>query len=412
MTRRHLASASRSRMTRRSAIQSGAAAVPVVALASTSRRPAGAAGATPAAPGTPAATDLPVSGQDVPELAGLDTAVRELVSTWGLPGAQLAVGYEGRLVLDRGYGYADRDALEPVDQDHRFRIASVSKTITIVAIMRLVQDGSLSLDDAIFPLLDLDGPTGAFVDPILATVTVGPALIHAGGWNAPVSGDPQYLPLSQLAAATFGELGPAPAETIVRFMIGTGLDYEPRTMAVYSNFGFNVLGRVLEKVSGQPYESHVQEWVLAPAGISDMVLGGTRLSERAEGEVRYYAPPEYPPAVPPVFPGEGFGPFAYGSFFMGGMDAHGGWIARASDLVRYASAIDGLVASPLLGPETVERMLTAPTSPSPEPTGPATPTPLRAWAGSFRTVRSAGSGPTPAPSAARRPRSCSATTPA
>lgn len=356
-----ITSLSRNRITRRTAV----AAIPAgVALGSIGRHAAWAAGtsATPE-PGTLTAGDVPVSGEDVPELTALDAAMRDLVATWGLPGAQLAIGYEGRLVLDRGYGYADRDALEPVEPEHRFRIASVTKTITAVGTMGLVEAGRLSLDDAVFPLLDLEAPTGAYVDPIMATVTAGQVLIHAGGWNAPVSGDPQYLPLSQLAAATFGEPGPAPAETIVRFMLGSGLDYEPGTMAVYSNFGFNVLGRVLEKVSGQRYEDHIQEQVLAPAGITGMVLGKTRLSEQAEGEVRYYAPPEYPPAVPSVFPGEGFGPFAYGSFFMDGMDSHGGWIARASDLVRYASAIDGLAGTALLAPETIEQMLTAPHAP-------------------------------------------------
>src|SRR5829696_2749604 len=90
-----------------------------------------AAQATPVGP-------IPISGEAVPELKLFDTAVLELMSKWGLPGAQLSVGYEGRLVLSRGYGYADAETGVTVQRNHRFRIASVSKTITTVGILRLV----------------------------------------------------------------------------------------------------------------------------------------------------------------------------------------------------------------------------------------------------------------------------------
>ena len=367
MTKRSFPGIVHRRLSRRIAIGAGAAGLIATTTSGNVWRRHARGQTPPATPGTPAASgtpdpgDVPVSGEDVPELATLDQAARELVAQWGLPGAQLAVGYEGRLVLDRGYGYADRDAMEVVQPEHRFRIASVSKTITAVGILRLVEAGRLSIDDAVFPLLALDPPAGSFHDPQLDLVTVGDLLIHAGGFSTDASGDPQYLPLSQLAASTFGQTGPAEAETIVRFMLGNGVDFPPGSQSIYSNFGFNVLGRVIEHVSGQPYETFIQEQVLGPAGITDLMQGGTRRSERADGEVLYYAPPEYPPAVPSVFPGEGFGPFAYGSFYLPGMDAHGGWIARASDLVRYATAIDGTGGSAaLLPPGTVAQMLTAP----------------------------------------------------
>ena len=307
---------------------------------------------------------LPESGEAVSELSALDGAMRTLMASWALPGAQLAVAKEGRLVLNRGYGLADVETHESVQPDHLFRIASVSKMITTVGILRLVENGRLALDDAVFPLLDLTPPPGAVLDPRLEEITVEHLLIHAGGWNSGASGDPQYLPLCQVAASMFGEPGPPAPETLIRFMLGSPLDFDPGSASIYSNFGFNVAGRVIEQVSGKTYEAFIQEEVLEPAGISTMRLGKTHLEDRAEREVRYYQPPEYPATVPSVYPGEGYVPFAYGSFYMDAMDAHGGWIASASDLLRYATAIDGQRGNALLQPETVDLMVNTPRPPS------------------------------------------------
>lgn len=75
-----------------------------------------------------------------------------------------------------------------------------------------------------------------------ATVTVRYPLIHADGWNSGAAGDPQYLPLSSLAAATPREAGPPSSESTIRLMLGNGLELDPGGMAVSSNFRFNVVG--------------------------------------------------------------------------------------------------------------------------------------------------------------------------
>jgi N-acyl-D-amino-acid deacylase len=310
-------------------------------------------GATAFTRQTPAAS--PVPGETVDALT---TAMEGLLQRWGLPGAQLAVGHDGMLVYNAAFGLADVEAAEPVTTGSRFRIASVSKTITAVGILHLVDQGALTLDTAVFPLLALEPPPGAELDPRLDQITVRDLLIHAGGWNSAASGDPQYIPLAYEAAGVVGVEAPPQGIDIIRFMLGSSLDFDPGSQAAYSNFGFNVLGRVIEHVSGVSYEEYIQANILAPAGITDMQLGKTRLADRAPNEVRYYQPPEYPATVPSVFPGEGYVPFAYGSFFMDAMDSHGGWIATAADLVRYALAIDGQRGEPLLQPATIETMLT------------------------------------------------------
>ena len=162
-----------------------------------------------------------------------------------------------------------------------------------------------------------------------------------------------------MAAATMGLDDPPEAVTIVRFMLGVPLDFDPGTKSVYSNFGFNVLGRVIERVSGQPYAEYVRDHVLIPAGISDMRIGRTRREDRAPGEILYYGPPGLPQSES-VFWGEGYVPLAYGSFYMEALDAHGGWIASAADLVRFAMAVDGQRGAALLTPAALQAMITTP----------------------------------------------------
>jgi N-acyl-D-amino-acid deacylase len=308
-----------------------------------------------------------MTGQPAPELADVEAVMGDLMARWELPGGQLALAKDGRLALDRGCGLADVERGEPVQPTSLFRIASVTKAITAVAILTLVDKGTLALDDAVFPLLDFAPPAHTTMDPRLATITVQDLLVHAGGWDSALTFDPQGLPFSRMAAASVGLADPAEAATIVRFMLGEPLDFDPGARQAYSNFGFNVLGRVIERVSGQPYGAYVRDHVLAPAGITRMRLGRTRLADRAPGEVRYYAPPGQPMSWS-VFWGEGYAPFAYGgNTYLEALDAHGGWIASAADLVRFATAVDGQRGPALLTPETVQAMITTPRPPTGTP---------------------------------------------
>ena len=344
---------------RRRALQLAAAGAGLAALSL--RTAAAQTDASPAASPV-AAGDVPVNGEAVAGLEDFGAMMTATMTRWNLPGGQLAIAHEGRLVYNRGFGYASVEDREAVTPDMTFRIASVSKTITAVAILQLVDAGELTLDTPVFPLLALEGPSGALRDPRLDSITVEHLLVHAGGWNS-VAFDPQNLPMTLLASQALQAENPAEADTIVRYMLSQPLDFDPGTLSVYSNFGFNVLGRVIEHVSGQPYEDYVNLQVLAPVGITTMAIGGTTLAERMPGEVRYYGSPGERPRES-VFPGGEFGPPAYGAFYLRSLDAHGGWIASAADLVRFTLAIDGTLGSALLKPETVTAMETTPRPPS------------------------------------------------
>jgi len=120
------------------------------------------------------------------------------------------------------------------------------------------------------------------------------------------------------------------------------LDNAPGTKYDYSNFGFCVLGRVIEKVTGQTYENYVKTNILQPSGVTDMEIGGDTLADKKANEVTYY--------------GQGIGEDPYG-MKVARMDALGGWIAKPIDLVRLSVRVDGLNAKPdILGASTLATM--------------------------------------------------------
>jgi N-acyl-D-amino-acid deacylase len=344
-------------LTRRHTLQLGGGGA-AIAL---SRRAAFAQGSGTATPIGPDA--IPVSGEERPELAAFDALITDVMKSWNIPGGQLAIAREDRLVYNRGFGFASVEDQETVEPESRFRIASSSKPFTAVAILMLVDAGKISLDTAVFPLLGYERLPDAPYDARLDSITIEQLLVHSGGWNSATGYDPQYLPWPAYASHLLGAESPAEAETLVRFMLTQPLDFDPGTQSAYSNFGFNVLGRVIEHVSGQTYEQSVIDNVLTPAGITSMAIGGTTLEERMPGEVRYYGPEGQDFRVS-VYPGEGFVPVGYGSFYLRSLDAHGGWIASAQDMIRFTLAIDGRRGDALLAPETVSVMESTPRPPA------------------------------------------------
>ena len=299
-----------------------------------------------------AVQNVVTTGRNAPELAQYDRTMASVLARWGIPGAALAIARDGRLLFARGYGLANVEEDQPVQPQSLFRIASVSKPITAMAILRLVEQGRLGLDTPAFGLLDhLAPPPGAQVDPRIWTITIRQLLQHAGGWDRDLSFDPMFHPSVHDAARALGAPDPLDAETVVRVMLGRPLDFEPGTRYAYSNFGYCVLGRVIERVAGRRYEEHVQTALLGPLGIGRMQIGAGMLEGLAEGEVRYYDP-----GARTIAPGNAPGLFRR-------MDAHGGWIASAIDLVRLFSALDGLGAPAPLTPDTVRLMRARPAPP-------------------------------------------------
>ena len=290
-----------------------------------------------------------------------DREVEAFMRVRKVPGGALAVVKNRRLVYARGYGWMDREKGISVRPDSLFRIASLSKPITAVAVLKLVEDGKLDLDARPFDLVKLAPLPSADTkrDPRLGQITVRQLLQHTAGWDRGRSFDPMFR--SRQIAQAAAEPPPASPQAIIRYMLGRKLDFDPGTRYAYSNFGYCVLGRVIEEVSGQPYEKSVQEKVLAPIGIRRMRLGATMTS--APEEVHYYTPGESKAdSVFPDMPKKV--PWPYGGFYLEAMDAHGGWIASVTDLARFAAALHDPEHSPLLKPASFRTMHAPPPPPA------------------------------------------------
>jgi N-acyl-D-amino-acid deacylase len=300
---------------------------------------------------------IAVSGVAAPEMAALDEMMTALMRKWNVPGGAMAVAKEGKLVFAHGYGWADRDAGTPVEPDSLFRIASISKPVTAAAILLLVEQGRLSLDAKALDVLKSPIVEGKIQDQRWRQITIRQLLAHTAGFDREKSFDPMFR-CYEIAEATHA---PPPADTtaIIHYMLGRPLDFAPDTKWAYSNFGYCLLGRVIEQVTGRNYADVVQDVVLRPAGIKRMQIGRTRLSGRLPGEVRYYVPGD--PKCRSVFPDEKEQvPCANGEFYLEALDSHGGWVASATDLVRFATALDGSRKPCLLKPETRRLIETRP----------------------------------------------------
>jgi len=310
------------------------------------------------------AAPLPETGKSFKTLRPFDLMMRRFVRDNEIPGAALAVAKDGRLLYARGFGWADRRNKTPVQPHSLFRIASISKPITAVAILRLVDQGKLKLDGKAFARLPHKPlqRKGAKLDPRLNQITIRHLLQHRGGWDRAQSMDAMFQP-ARIARA-LGKAPPASANDIIRFMRGWPLDFNPGSRYAYSNLGYNVLGRVIEKATGRGYEEYVRAELLKPLGITAMSIGRTLPAGRARDEVRYHA--RGGRAGFSVM-ARNFGarvPRPYGAWHLEAMDSHGAWIASVIDLVRFGSALDQFEKSKILSPKSIAAMTERPEGPA------------------------------------------------
>jgi len=263
--------------------------------------------------------------------------VAEFKRKFSVPAFSVAISRNGQFVYDRAFGAADRQKAELTQESSLFRIASVTKPITAVTVFQLVEQGKLDLNDKVFGPSGILGPKFAKAPykQYVTDVTVDNLLTHtSGGWPND-STDPM-----------FQHSGWDHQKLISWAVENLPLTYPPGQHWAYSNFGYCVLGRVIEQVTGQAYDAYVKRAILAPCGISDMNIAKNKESQAYPNEVMYY------------------GQYSENPYSMNvtRMDSHGGWIATASDLVQFLDHVAGFGnQTPLLKPETVRRM----TTPSP-----------------------------------------------
>jgi CubicO group peptidase (beta-lactamase class C family) len=268
------------------------------------------------------------------ERSAMSNAARAFMQQYEVPALSVAVGHAGMLVWEDAFGWADRENREAVSPNHLFRIASVTKPLTSVAIFSLVDASRIRLTDRIF------GPGAIFgtdygkppYHPQVNEITLEHLLTHTGGGWSNVKDDPMFMNVQMNHA-----------QLIEWTLRNRPLDHPPGTNYAYSNFGYCLLGRVIEKITGQSYEAYVRNSVLKRCGINGMSIAGNRLDQRRPGEVKYY--------------GQGDNPYGMN---VERMDSHGGWIARPAEFTQFLMHVNGFAApANILKPETIRTMTSA-----------------------------------------------------
>ena len=238
-----------------------------------------------------------VRGRALGNLSVLDSVVQRYMKANDIPnGAMSVVASDGRLVMARGYtnprAYENNESLECTEPDSIFRIGSVSKSFTAAAIMRLVEmtqslrgPRRLNLEDRVYEHVDLNARPGElFRDTRLLDLTVDQLLTHLGGWAStfnPTNHD-------EAIAEKFGVTLPISIDQIIEFMAEEPLLNPPGTVRTYSNYGYVLLGKIIENVSEMSYESYLRLNIWNPLGFQSTGCAQTRFRFRADREVKYF----------------------------------------------------------------------------------------------------------------------------
>lgn len=242
----------------------------------------------------------------LPVVARARAVLQDSIRASGVPGASIAVMVDGRVIWSEGFGWADLEQRVPVTPLTRFRIGSVSKSLTAAAIGLLWQEGRL----------DLDAPVQRYVPsfprkrwPITTRQVAGhqAGIRHYRGT--------EFLSTRHYDSVTEG----------LSIFSGDSLLFEPGTQYSYSSYGFNLVSAVVEGASGQSFLDYMQEHVFIPLGMRSTV-------------------PEFPDSLIPwrarfyteADSGQGLlnVPLVDNSYKWAG----GGFLSTAEDLVRYGSA--------------------------------------------------------------------------
>jgi D-alanyl-D-alanine carboxypeptidase len=274
------------------------------------------------------------------DIAAVNSKVTSFMSTYNIPGASLAVTKNGKLVYIKGFGKANANTGELVTPASRFRLASISKTFTGVAILKLVQDGKLSLDAKVFGtggVLASDYGTAPYNTNLL-NITVRHLLQNvSGSWGAATGGDV----IDQNPSYTYKQF--------FDWVINTRPNPNaPGTIYDYSNVNFVLAGRIIEKISGKTYINYIKEDVMTPIGGTQTDMSGKTEVEKKANEVTYY--------------GQGADAAYVYNIAFPRRDADGGIMTTATDLIRLVNAIDGSTTRPDILNATNLTTLTTPSA--------------------------------------------------
>lgn len=298
--------------------------VPVPVLGLALAGPAVAATPTNASHPDPAG---PVTADEATAVAArIDRFMNAQIKDSAIPGASVAVVRGNQVLLVRGYGHDSTGA--PVTADSLFRVASLSKSFTALAVMQLVEGGRLSLDDPVqqhLPQFQLD-------DPRAAQITVRELLDQTSGLNDTMVPD-------------LGRTQPRTTQEATTSLRTAHLATAPGTTYSYHNPNYQVAARLVEQVSGEPFDGYLRRHVFGPAQMP--ATASTAMDDEAvtglpDGHVTAY--------------GHAFSVPGMGNFTVG----DGGVVSSAADMARWlivntnaGQAADGTALVSTSGLETL-----------------------------------------------------------
>jgi D-alanyl-D-alanine carboxypeptidase len=272
------------------------------------------------------AADTPrLTAREAKEIAGVESALRRMATTGQFSGAVL-IAKNGKVLFSRAYGLADRERRIPNTLDTRFRIGSMNKMFTAVAILQLVEAGKIELSDPLGTYLT-DYPN----KDVASKVTIHELLTHTGG-TGDIFGPDFDAHRKELRTHS----------DYIELYGKRGLEFEPGSRWAYSNYGMVLLGAVIEKVTGQSYYDYVQERIYEPAGMTrtGSLPEDQAVPDRSIGYTR-------PPGTTRWVRNTNTLPYR-------GTSAGGGY-STVTDLARFA---DALMSHKLLRPDSTEQLIT------------------------------------------------------
>lgn len=272
-------------------------------------------------------------------LEPMDRKMSRFMDKWDLRGMSVAVTRHDSLIFAKAYGWSDEKFGIALEANQVMRIASSSKLITAVAVMKLCEEGRLSLDAKVF------GPKGILSDTIysnaitderLYELTVDHLLVHKGGF-ATRYGDPMFNIRDIMTADSLTE-APRGAD-LARRVLRRRLMAAPGEIRRYSNFGYMLLSLVVEQAAGKDYWDYVMNDLLGEVCSGGFYPATNYLSERYDCESCYYAPDT---VMVEEYNGSGkMVPRVYGGTDVYGLMGAGGWVASAPAIARLVASIDG-----------------------------------------------------------------------
>lgn len=296
------------------------------------------------------------SMSDSPQLEDMENKIKRYLLRWEINGAQIAVTRNDSLLYVKGFGWADMEKKQEMQPSNIMRLASVSKLLTAVGVMRLAEVGTLKLSDHVFGpkgILNDTTFTNAIKDQRYLDITVEQLLRHKAGFTTG-AGDPMFS--TRYIMMQNRLITPPDNNTLMKILLKRRLGFTPGTAKRYSNVGYTLLSMIIEKKTRMSYEDYMRKFVFEPAGCYDFHIAGSYEKDRRRNEVKYYMHK----GSEPVYEYNNSGRMVekcYGENDIPNLKGAGAWCASAAELSRLVASIDLLPGvKDILSKKSVEFM--------------------------------------------------------